>query len=230
MRFLTLLLVTLVSCGAPPHPRSVLGAIGGLARDLASGEAVPNAQIRIRAQGEMAPQLVVTDHQGRFSLDKVRPGRYSLSALYAGQPVEVDNIVVKANEATIVDVMFTLGDPDPVVIDFGNPKDGEIGHFRPRQLAPDLSIIEGTVNDAGTRERVGGAVISAVGGPHDTTVQTVSDEQGRYRFEPVAPGIYAISAYYSIAGHGTIEVRRSDIHVAGAEAVFVPLWVELAKQ
>jgi hypothetical protein len=178
----------------------------------------------------MTPSLAVTDRDGRFNLGALRPGVYNLTALYAGQPIEVANITVKAGEASIVDVMFTLGRPDPIAIDFGNPKNGAINRFRPPKLAAGLSIIEGTVNDAGTRERVGGAVISAIGGPHDNTVQTISDEQGRYRFEPLDPGTYSVSAYYSVAGHGSIEVRRSDISVAGAEGVFVPLWVELTTQ
>jgi hypothetical protein len=38
-----------------------------------------------------------------------------------------------------------------------------------------------------------------------------------------------VSAYYSISGRGQIEVRRSGIQVAAAEAVVVPLWIELAK-
>ena len=58
--------------------------------------------------------------------------------------------------------------------------------------------------------------------------QTVSDNAGRYHFE-LAPGTYSISAYYSLGGRGQIEVRRSGIDVHAAEAVVVPLWVELAR-
>ncbi len=61
-------------------------------------------------------------------------------------------------------------------------------------------------------------------------LQTISDDEGRYRFDAVTPGVYAVSAYYAIGGRAQIEVRRSDIHVDGAEAVVVPLWVELAGQ
>ena len=43
------------------------------------------------------------------------------------------------------------------------------------------------------------------------------------------PGTYVISAYYSVGGHGEIEVRRSDVAVAGGEAVVVPLWIESAR-
>ena len=87
------------------------------------------------------------------------------------------------------------------------------------------AIIEGTVNDTQTRERVAGAVVTAVA--HGDTEQTITDDQGRYRFPALRPGTYAVSAYYSISGRGQIEVRRGDITVAGAEAVIVPLWIEM---
>jgi hypothetical protein len=38
-----------------------------------------------------------------------------------------------------------------------------------------------------------------------------------------------VSAYYSIGGRAQIEVRRSAITVEGAEAVVVPLWIELGR-
>ena len=78
----------------------------------------------------------------------------------------------------------------------------------------------------GTRTR---SPVTAVGGPRDDTQQTISDAQGRYRFEPVVPGTYAVSAYYSVGGHAEIEIRRSAIIVAGAEAVVVPLWLETVR-
>jgi hypothetical protein len=57
----------------------------------------------------------------------------------------------------------------------------------------------------------------------------VSDGFGRYRFEAMMPGTYSISAYYSVSGRAQIEVRRSGIEVGGAEAVVVPLWIEMQR-
>ena len=90
-----------------------------------------------------------------------------------------------------------------------------------------VSIIEGTVNDTSTRGRVPGAVVTAVHG--EQTEQTISDDHGRFRFDGVAPGTYSVSAYYSVGGRGQIEDRRSEIAVAGSEAVLVPLWIELGR-
>lgn len=225
------LVLVLAACGAAQHaPRPTTGAIGGLARDHDSGEPVAKAEIRIRAQGELTPRTTVSAREGIYGFDHLPPGKYSLTALFAGQPVDVENIDVVAGEATIVDVVFTLGKPDPVRWDFGNAKEGEIDRYRPPRHAKDSGLIEGTVNDAGSKVRVAGAVVTAVAGADSETLQAVSDEQGRYRFDLVPPGTYVISAYYSIGGRGQIEVRRSDIHVDGAEAVVVPLWIELAKQ
>ncbi len=58
----------------------------------------------------------------------------------------------------------------------------------------------------------------------------VTDDEGRYRFDDVEPGTYVVSAYYSIGGRAQFEIRRSDIAVAGGEAVIVPIWIEVAKQ
>jgi hypothetical protein len=130
----------------------------------------------------------------------------------------------------MVDVTFTLGRPEPVVIDHEAPRSAAIDRYRPTDLHPSIAMIEGTVTDMTTRQRVPGAVVTAVhGNDVSTTQQTVSDDHGRYLFEAVRPGVYSVSAYYSIGGRGQIEVRRSGIEVAGAEAVIVPLWIETAR-
>ncbi len=207
-----------------------MGRITGLARDHDSGDPVAKAEIRVRATGQMKPVLALSSDRGTFDIEKLAPGRYTLSALFAGQPVEVSNIDVRAGETTNVDVTFTLGRPEPIQIDYGK-RGGEIDRYRPKSLAASgAALIEGTVNDTLTRQRVPGAVVTAV---HDddvaTTQQTVSDDDGRYRFDAVPPGIYSISAYYSIGGRAQIEVRRSGIEVARSEAVVVPLWIEMQR-
>ncbi len=225
------LIVLLCACGGAQNARTpVDGAIGGLARDRDSRDPVAKAGIHVRLEGEMTARSTTTGASGAFHLDHLRPGRYSLTAEFAGQPIDVENIDVRAGDIAIVDVTFTLGQPDPMHVDFGNPKDGAIEHFRPHHLASTVALIEGTVRDQSTRERVAGAVVTAYP-THagDGTLQAVTDDQGRFKFE-APPGTYSVSAYYSIGGRGQIEVRRSDIHVAGAEGVVVPLWVELVKQ
>lgn len=218
----------LVACGGAGvrTARPTLGAIAGLARDHDSGDPVAKADIRIRAQGDMSPKVTTTSDRGLYDLDHLPPGRYQLTARFAGQPVDVVNIDVRAGETSYVDIVFTLGRPEPLRVDYGD-KAGEITRYRPPNLGAGVSIIEGTVNDTSTRERVPGAVVTAV--LAELTQQTISDEHGRFRFDGIAPGTYAVSAYYSISGRGQIEVRRSDIEVGAAEAVSVPLWIEMTR-
>ena len=229
---IAVLVLLVAACGAGPRhaTRPSTGGIAGLARDHDSGDPVAKAEIRVRATGQFAPHQTVTSDRGLFDIQQLKPGRYTLSALFAGQPVEVTNIDVRAGEITTVDVTFTLGRPEPIQIDYGS-KSAEIDRYRPKNLAASAAaLIEGTVNDSTTHQRVAGAVVTAV---HDnntaTTQQTVSDDHGRYRFEQVPPGIYSISAYYSVGGRGQIEVRRSGIEVASSEAVVVPLWIEMQR-
>jgi hypothetical protein len=200
----------------------------GLARDHDSGDPVAHAEIHLRGGG-VDNLRAVTNDKGVYTVPELEPGSYQLTAEFAGQQIDVTAIDLKAGEATHVDLVFTLGHPDPVHIQYGDPKMSAIDRYRPTHISSQASIIEGTVNDVGTKERVAGAVVTVTNPSHnETTEQTVTDDDGRYRFD-VSPGTYDVSAYYSVGGHGQIEVRRGDIAVAGAEAVIVPLWVELTK-
>ena len=230
---IAVLVVLLAACGGAGlrTARPTQGAIAGLARDHDSGDPVARAEIRVRAQGEIQPRLTTSNDHGLYDLDRLPPGRYQLTARFAGQPVDVMNIDVRAGETTYVDVVFTLGRPEPLRVDYGD-RAGAIDRYRPANLGASVAIIEGTVNDTSTRERVPGAVVTAVTRDPlqgELTQQTISDDHGRFRFDGVTPGTYSVSAYYSISGRGQIEVRRSQIEVAGAEAVIVPLWIEMTR-
>jgi len=225
------MLAVLVACAGtqpPATPSTTLGSIAGVARDHDSGDPIAKAQLHLRPRGELAATARITDRRGSYGFERLAPGRYSLTAEFAGQPIDIENIEVRAGETTFVDLTFTLGRPDPIRVDFNDASQGAIDHYKPRALAGSTAIIEGTVNDSATHERIAGAVVT-VTRDRGATQQTVSDDAGRYRFEGVAPGRYSVSAYYSISGRAQIEVRRSDIAVVAAEAVVVPLWLEVAK-
>jgi hypothetical protein len=216
----------LLACGATAQrssrPKATTGSIGGLARDQNSGEAVARASLEL-SSGARA----TSGPAGLFTIDDIKPGRYELVAKYAGQTVTTKNIVIDAGEVSYVDVNFTLGNPEPLVFDYADPALYEVRHYRTKGNS---TVIEGSVNQAQTRQRVAGAVVTAFRGPEVETLQTVTDDQGRYRFEAVEPGTYIVSAYYNIGGRGQIEVRRSNIEVERGDGVIVPLWVELTKQ
>ena len=220
--------VVLAACGASQRPVPREGSIVGLARDHDSGDPVAHAELRLRLEGDVHGRAATSGAQGAFAFDHLRPGRYSLSASFAGQPITVDKIDVARGKTVVVDVTFTLGQPDPKHVSFGDAKDGAIDRFHPTHHAADTGLIEGTVTDSGSRDRIAGAVVTATRGSDALTA--VTDDQGRYRFEAVEPGTYVVSAYYSVSGRGEIEIRRSDIAVAGGEGVIVPIWIESTKQ
>jgi hypothetical protein len=222
-------LVLLVACsssatnhGARGGRHSNEGAIAGLARDTESGDPIGAADIVVRGP---SPGATVTGREGLFAFDPLTPGRYTLVGDYAGQTVTINNVDVAAGEPTFVDVLFTLGKPDPITIDFSDPALGEVRRYHSKQG----TIIEGSVVEAGSRSRIAGAVVTATSSPTDTQ-QTITDDNGRYRFDRVTPGTYVVSAYYSVSGRAQIEVRRAGIVVNANDGVIVPLAIETAKQ
>ncbi|MBA3539665.1 MAG: carboxypeptidase regulatory-like domain-containing protein [Deltaproteobacteria bacterium] len=230
MHWLLAFVIGVAACGGSAStttsgqsPGATSGAIAGLARDQDSGDPVASAEILVRAQGQLEPLRTTSSKEGIYGFDHLASGRYTLTARYAGQPIEVVNIEVRAPELTVVDLVFTLGRVDPIRIDFTDPESSQIVRYKPKGLAPSIAAIEGTVSDTGTRDRIAGAVITLIG--NDQTQNTVSDAHGRYRFETM-PGVYTVTAYYSIGGQAQVEVRRSGIDAAGAEVVVVPMWIE----
>lgn len=213
---------SVVGSGTPSHGKATTGGIAGLARDHDSGDPVAKADISLRGLS----RTTTSSDRGLYDIDHLAPGRYELVATFAGQTLDVSNIEVRAGEITMVDLVFTLGHPEDVKIDFGNgAESARIDRYHPRDLAEQASRIEGTVSDVATRRRVPGAVVYA----RDTdarSTETVCDDRGHFAFDPILPGTYTVSTYYSVGGRGQIEVRRSDIAVAGKEAVVVPLWIE----
>ena len=78
----------------------------------------------------------------------------------------------------------------------------------------------------GGRTRLGGAVVTVADGSGALVDQAVSDDDGRFRLEGLAPGAYVVSAYYTLLGRGQFEIRRTDVRVGAGEVVVVPLAIE----
>jgi hypothetical protein len=234
MRVLLAAVVALACAGAcgnrlsPAQYATTLGAIRGVARDHDTGTPLAHAAIHLRASGQLYATTASSGPDGKFDFRHLAAGMYSINAEFAGQPIDIEDIGVIAGATVPVDLTFTLGRPDPIHLVFGDAKLGAIDRYRPPGLAPTVAVLEGSVQDSGSHAGVGGAVVTAVG--PSGTLQMVTDDDGRYRFPIVAPGIYVVSAYYSIANRGQFEVRRSNVHAAGGEAVIVPLWIESAGQ
>jgi hypothetical protein len=216
------LLVLVIACGGAQTVRvraPTTGTITGIARDHDSGDTIEQAIIHVGGRE------VTSNASGVYTLEKLAPGSYVVEATFAGQPVTVEHVTVRAGEPSVVDLTFTLGRPDPIHDDYTLLT--KIDRYTPKHVAKGLALVEGTVSDTGSHERIAGAVVTAVGpATAPTTLQTISDDQGRYKFENVQPGVYVVSTYYSVGGRAQIEVRRSDIDVPVSQAVVVPLWLE----
>jgi hypothetical protein len=195
--------------------RATDGAIAGMTRDAVSGGNVGLVDI------EAGGHTTTSNKAGIYDVDHLPPGRYDIHARYAGQDVTVKNVTVDRGVATYVDIELTLGLP-PVTIDWATSRDTQIRYY-----AASSPYIEGTVEDANTRSRVAGAVVTATYSAD--TLQTVTDDAGRFRFDNVQPATYAVSAYYSMGGRGQIEVRRSDIVIEPGHAARGPLQIELPR-
>lgn len=232
VRIIAVCVVVLAACGGKgedttPGRAKLEAAILGLARDSHTGEPVAMAEIEI--EGPEA-RKTSTNKSGLYTIDGLAAGTYTLNGVFAGQPIRVTKIDVRDGEAVYVDLMFTLGDPQPLSVVYGD-KSAEIRRYQPKSIQPSAIIIEGTVSDLATRERVAGAVVTAIykdAAKQLHTEQTITDDHGRYRFENIPPGAYTISAYYSISGRAQVEMQRG-VEVMATEAVIVPLVVELSK-
>lgn len=226
-----LALALCATCAGRPHGHRVhltTGALAGIARDLDSGDPVSAADLHAHLEGESALLATVTSPRGLYAFDQLAPGSYTLVAEFAGQPVEIQHIAVAAGETTLVDVMFTLGRPTPVVIDYAAIQSAVITRFHPAHLPAGTGLLEGFVADTTTHQRMAGAVVTAVDGD-GLTQQTVSDDAGRFAFTGLVPGRYAVSAYYTVGQRAQIEVRRGDIAIGPGEGARVPLYIETAR-
>lgn len=205
------------------EPTPSPGMIAGLIRDAASGEAIQNAIIVVRRPGEIAPTREESDVNGAYMIAELPAGSYAVTAYVAKTIIGERNAEVRPGETLGLD--FTVGHVEGDVPDLNAPGAPALWRFRPRDAEPTLGRIEGTVADIHFARLVS-AVVTVVSAGQMRTEQTITDEHGRFTVDELPPGTYEVSAYYSVAGRGAIEVRRSRVLVAGGEVVVVPLWLD----
>jgi hypothetical protein len=221
------LLVVAAAChrGAPP-PAATTGAIAGKLRDEDTGTAIASATLAIQRDGTLRPITVISSPEGTYELLRLAPGRYDVTATYAGVTIDVHGVVVAAGRTVDVDLDLPLGRPEARHLDFGDPREGDIHHYRLPKADTAVGVIEGTVTEASTRERVVGAVVTASSPAMAQAAQAVTDDHGHFELTGLPPGEYSVSAYYTVARHGTIQIEHHRVPVRGGEAAVVPLFVE----
>jgi Carboxypeptidase regulatory-like domain len=219
-------LVLALSACHPAHPRRpTTGAIAGLVLDQGSGQPIAMAALALARDGQLTPTLGKSGPGGAYRFPRLAPGRYALTASYAGVLVQTSGIRVHAGHTTEVDARLVLGTPGSIHVDFGDPHEGDVHRFHPPHADPRRGLLEGTVSDVATREAIVGTVVTATSPAVSQAIQVITDDHGRFRFGDLPPGTYAVSAYYTVAGHATIEVKH-EVAVHGGEGVSMPLFIE----
>jgi hypothetical protein len=159
------------------------GVLAGVAFEASSEMPLPYARVRVQWEREGAPRgerTTTADGSGRFALCSVPAGtRVSawVEALGGVTRVETDFVVTRDAIARL-DLPLELG---------------RVASVRVVQTAegePDgRLVVQGRVVDAGTGTPVAAAAV-VLG---EEGLQFVTDRQGRFRFEGVAPGATAIA-------------------------------------
>jgi hypothetical protein len=78
------------------------------------------------------------------------------------------------------------------------PSIGNTGGPEPAPAAPAAAAtLAGTITDGATGSPVGGVTLVAVSPSNTGELVFISNEDGSYRFEGIAPGPYVVTMYYS---------------------------------
>ncbi|MCA9677380.1 MAG: carboxypeptidase regulatory-like domain-containing protein [Myxococcales bacterium] len=217
--------------GCHPSPRGpaapTTGSIGGLVVDHVTGEAV-RATLTAHDQQSFVVASAHTAGDGAYRIDGLAPGTYDMVVELPGTSVQLVGIPVTAGHVTAFDIPVDSADVELPPQPYERVASDQILRFTPPDADPRRGVLEGTINDIVTRERVGAAVVTATSPVLTEALTGVSDDAGRFRFDDLPPGTYMLSAFYQVARRGQIEVRRTEIVVDGGTQVVVPLFVELS--
>ncbi len=188
------------------------GAIGGLARDLADGHPLSMVSVQAEQEGVRVAHDI-SDHEGNYRLGPLAPGYYDVRAKFASGRVFYESIHVVAHEQTKVNVDIDLRSHTNTssVIETGGAS----------------GTIEGTVLDGPQGNPFPAVVVSLSADHMDDTVMSFSDENGRFQFRGLRPGVYAVGSFYTLVEQGNVEIRRSNIVVRPGETTVIEVVFDL---
>jgi hypothetical protein len=161
---------------APPAPRNATFRISGTAVNLVDGQPLSAVEVTIAStEQRQQTQQVVTGSDGRFHFDNLVPGKYSLAGHRAGFAAQ----------------FYQQHDEFSTAIAVGPSLNSENLVFT---LTPDASI-SGLVLDEENESVRGGQVMLFLrsNGAVHLQGETTLDEQGRYHFGHLRPGIYFVA-------------------------------------
>ena len=106
------------------------GSIKGVIKDKTTGEPLPFVNVLLELNGTQQGGAS-TDFDGKYSLNSVAPGEYTIKVTFVGyKPYQLNGVVVNSNKITFVDVLLESGDvklDEFVVVEYEVPlidKDG----------------------------------------------------------------------------------------------------------
>ena len=223
-------LASLPGCGAaagqfqPAATRD--GMLAGMIRTADTGAPVDDAIVVLRRQGELAPVQERTTGTGAYMIARLAPGRYQVKVYRDERTVGDEDVAIVAGRVTGLDLAIgpRLPEPDRRSLDVasGTP----LWRYRPTDGDAASGAIEGTVSEDAARLRLGGAVVTVADREGRLVADGVTDDEGRYRFDRVPPGVYVVSAYYTLIGRAQFEIRRGEVVVEPGVVVVVPLVLE----
>lgn len=212
--------------GSPPASAPREGMLAGIIRTSDTGQPVSDAVVVLRRPGQLQPVEERTSGTGAYMIPRLPPGSYQVKVYRDQRTLGDEQVRIEAGKVTGLDLAVSprAGDEHAVAVDVaaGAP----LWVFRPPDADPLRGVIEGTVAEHGGRTRLGGAVVTVADGSGALVDQAVSDDDGRFRLDGLAPGAYVVSAYYTLLGRGQFEIRRTDVRVGAGEVVVVPLAIE----
>jgi hypothetical protein len=251
-RFAAATVLLLAACSQPRRPTPPAeGTLSGLVRTADTGAPVTDVRIVVRRAGDAADAPAIEQRSGSdgaYVVPRLAPGEYDVKVYRDDRPIGDQRIAIEAGRITGLDLAAPAeadpadpadtadtnaaadGDhtsaPADAVVAVDTTRNAPLWRYRPLDGDATVATIEGTVSEEGERTRLGGAVITVTDRAGGLIADAITDDDGRFRIERLAPGGYVVSAYYTLIGRGQFEIRRNDVDVAAGEVVVVPLAIE----
>jgi hypothetical protein len=162
-----------------------------------------NVQLRDEDSPKSDPLFGRPDEEGLVRVSGVLPGRYSISVTpFRGY---VSSIACGPRDLTETEEIEVTAGGAPMPVEVTLQSDG--------------GSVEGTVTTGGKPASGASVILASVSYPHDMAGPIPTDQEGKFRFEQVAPGAWNASAW---RGEEEVEYRNpSALQALGIQSVSV---------
>jgi RHS repeat-associated protein len=152
------------------------GELAGSVIDATTKKALSNVSVLISGGGTIYPEYAHTDATGKYAIEGLRPGTYTVEFVASGYEVQYYNGKNKLSEATSIAVAG------------GSVTEGVDAALQ------SLGSITGTVTDAATHAAVSGVTVCSYT-ESSTQTCTVTNGSGQYTISGLTAGNYTIGFY-----------------------------------